>query len=229
MESDAAASDHVAGPTYRTLVSIMLTSLALTEYADSFPHAPPSYPPDKGERIRAFHELRYLAARHEVDLFCFADSQESAENKQALQGICRSVYVEVLKRPTRLLRAAGNFFTGQPLSFGFFHSRKFDAKVRQALCERDYDMIFVYCSSMGHVHSIACSRAARGRFCRRRFPKIQAVCRQIRPDSPLAVCSRGTNRRRRRTIAWAHGSTFVCRDRARRKGASRQRSRRIQG
>ena len=55
------------------------------------------YPPDKGERIRAFHELRYLAERHEVDLFCFADSQESAENKQALQGICRSVYVEVLK------------------------------------------------------------------------------------------------------------------------------------
>jgi sugar transferase (PEP-CTERM/EpsH1 system associated) len=109
------------------------------------------YPPDKGERIRAFHELRYLAERHEVDLFCFADSQTSAENKQALQDICRSIYVEVLKRPSRLLRAAGNFFTGEPLSFGFFHSRKFDAKVRQALCERNYDLIFVYCSSMGHA------------------------------------------------------------------------------
>ncbi len=109
------------------------------------------YPPDKGERIRAFHELRYLAQRHEIDLFCFADSRTSAENKRALQGICRSIYVEVLKRPSRLLRAAGNFFTGRPLSFGFFHSRKFDAKVRQALCERDYDLIFVYCSSMGNA------------------------------------------------------------------------------
>ena len=109
------------------------------------------YPPDKGERIRAFHELRYLAKRHEVDLFCFADSQKSAENKQVLQGICRSIYVEVLKRPIRLLRAAGNFFADRPLSFGFFHSRKLDARVRQALCERDYDLIFVYCSSMGYA------------------------------------------------------------------------------
>jgi sugar transferase (PEP-CTERM/EpsH1 system associated) len=109
------------------------------------------YPPDKGERIRAFHELRYLAERHEVDLFCFADSQESAENRQGLEGICRSIYVEVPKRPIRLLRAAGNFFTGRPLSFGFFRSRKFEARVRQALYERDYDLIFVYCSSMGYA------------------------------------------------------------------------------
>ena len=107
------------------------------------------YPPDKGERIRAFHELRYLATRHEVDLFCFADSQESAGNKKVLEGICRSVYVEVLNKPIRLLRAAGNYFTGRPLSFGFFCSRKLDLKVRQALCDRAYDVIFVYCSSMG--------------------------------------------------------------------------------
>ena len=27
------------------------------------------YPPDKGDKIRAFHQLRAIAARHEVDLF----------------------------------------------------------------------------------------------------------------------------------------------------------------
>ena len=31
------------------------------------------FPPDKGEKIRAFHELKYLAERHTVDLFCLAD------------------------------------------------------------------------------------------------------------------------------------------------------------
>jgi polysaccharide biosynthesis protein PslH len=106
------------------------------------------YPPDKGERIRAFHELRYLAARHDVDLFCFADSPKCADDQEYLRGICRSVYVEVLQRPVRLLKGVGNFVVGRPLSFGYFHSRKFDDKVREALRHRNYDVIFVYCSSM---------------------------------------------------------------------------------
>jgi polysaccharide biosynthesis protein PslH len=106
------------------------------------------YPPDKGERIRAFHELRYLAARHDVDLFCFADSAECADHQQYLRGICRSVYVEVLQRPVRLLQGVGNFLVGRPLSFGYFHSRKFDNKVQEALRSRNYDVIFIYCSSM---------------------------------------------------------------------------------
>jgi len=107
------------------------------------------YPPDKGERIRAFHELRYLAARHEVDLFCFADSQESAENQQFLRTMCRSVYVEVLGKPIRLVQAASNFFAGRPMSFGYFHSSRFDERVREALRRHNYDAVFVYCSSMG--------------------------------------------------------------------------------
>jgi sugar transferase (PEP-CTERM/EpsH1 system associated) len=107
------------------------------------------YPPDKGERIRPFHQLRYLTARHEVDLFCFADSDASAENQRFLREMCRSVHVEVLRKPMRLLHAAGNLFTGRPLSFGFFRSRKFDKKVRQALERCNYDVMFVSCSSMG--------------------------------------------------------------------------------
>ncbi len=107
------------------------------------------YPPDKGERIRAFHELRYLAARHEVDLYCFADSQECAGNQRFLQDMCRSIYVEVPSKPFRFLQAGVNFVTGKPISFGFFHSLRFNKKVRQALSRCNYDAIFVYSSSMG--------------------------------------------------------------------------------
>ena len=107
------------------------------------------YPPDKGERIRAFHEIQYLAAHHDVDLFCFADSHECAENQQFLRGMCRSVHVEVLRKPLRLWHAARNFFTGRPMSFGYFYSRRFDQELLEALHQCNYDVIFVYCSSMG--------------------------------------------------------------------------------
>src|SRR5271165_5499990 len=107
------------------------------------------YPPDKGEKIRAFHELRYLASRHQVDLFCFADSNSEPEDRQFIQGLCRDVYVEVLPKPLRFLGMARSLLAGGPLSFGFFYSRTFAKKVREALTRCKYDLVFVYSSSMG--------------------------------------------------------------------------------
>src|SRR5271157_1348663 len=107
------------------------------------------YPPDKGEKIRAFHELQYLASRHKVDLFCFADSALGSEDQQLLQSMCRAVHVEVLPKPLRFLGMARSLLTGRPVSFGFFYSRIFGEKVREALTRSKYDLIFVYSSSMG--------------------------------------------------------------------------------
>ena len=37
------------------------------------------YPLDKGDKLRAFHQLRYLAGRHEICLFALSDEDVSAE------------------------------------------------------------------------------------------------------------------------------------------------------
>src|SRR5271157_2589947 len=89
------------------------------------------YPPDKGEKIRAFHELQYLASRHKVDLFCFADSALGSEDQQLLQSMCRAVHVEVLPKPLRFLGMARSLLTGRPVSFGFFYSRIFGEKAER--------------------------------------------------------------------------------------------------
>lgn len=107
------------------------------------------YPPDKGERIRAFHELKYLAARHEVDLFCFADSEEDAKYQSACRAMCTSVSVQVLSKSRRLLGAAWAGIHGKSMSSGYFHSPKLADGIRQVLQRKIYDLIFVYCSSMG--------------------------------------------------------------------------------
>jgi len=107
------------------------------------------YPPDKGERIRAFHELEYLGARHDVDLVCLADSDDWLERRSFLLKRCRSVHAEVLRQPSRSLRAAVSLAVGRPMSFGFFYSPALAATVRELLHDRKHDLIFVYSSSMG--------------------------------------------------------------------------------
>jgi sugar transferase (PEP-CTERM/EpsH1 system associated) len=106
------------------------------------------YPPDKGEKIRAFQELKFLGARHTVDLYCFADTEAEASQQKALTSYCRRIYVEARSRTRIAAGAARSLFRGEPLSCGFFFSHKFQAEVLGALATETYDVIFIYCSSM---------------------------------------------------------------------------------
>jgi len=106
------------------------------------------YPPNKGEKIRAFHQLRAIGARHEVDLFTLADQPEDMAYRSVLAQYCRRVTVSRLSPTVARLRALSSFFTRTPLTLPYFYSAELAAEVRKALLERSYDRIFVYCSSM---------------------------------------------------------------------------------
>ena len=51
------------------------------------------YPPDKGDKIRAFHQLRAIAARHEVDVFTLADEATDLTHRTALAAHCHRLTV----------------------------------------------------------------------------------------------------------------------------------------
>jgi sugar transferase (PEP-CTERM/EpsH1 system associated) len=106
------------------------------------------YPPNKGEKIRAFHELRFLGTRHTVDLLCFADSDTEAGHQEVLKSFCRHIYVEIRSWTRIAAGAARSLLHGEPLSCGCFFSTKFQAEVRRTLAMGSYDVIFIFCSSM---------------------------------------------------------------------------------
>ena len=51
------------------------------------------YPPDKGDKIRSYHQVRYLSERHRVALVCFADDLRDLRHADALREFCSSVDV----------------------------------------------------------------------------------------------------------------------------------------
>ena len=59
------------------------------------------YPPDKGDRIRAFHLLRWLSERAAVHLACLADEPVGEGVAAALGRYCQRVAVVRLGRWTR--------------------------------------------------------------------------------------------------------------------------------
>ncbi len=107
------------------------------------------YPPNKGDKIRSYHELRALVERgHEVHLLAFADDLNDLSHQVDLARSCASVEIVPLHARWAKLRALGNLVTRRPLSLGYFASRKMRRLVKRAVAEHDFDAVFVYSSTM---------------------------------------------------------------------------------
>lgn len=114
------------------------------------------YPPDKGERIRAFHQLDFLARAHEIHLACLIDERTSTEHVESLRRAFASV--EVVRRDIRIarLKAALGAFLGKPLSRAAFHSRRLEKAILRKLRSEKIDCVLVFSAAMAqHVRDVS--------------------------------------------------------------------------
>jgi sugar transferase (PEP-CTERM/EpsH1 system associated) len=77
------------------------------------------YPPDKGDRIRAYHLIRHLSRRAHVHLACLADEPVPDESLQALESLCARVHVVQLGS-SRWARALSSLARGGTVTAGAF-------------------------------------------------------------------------------------------------------------
>jgi sugar transferase (PEP-CTERM/EpsH1 system associated) len=104
------------------------------------------YPPDKGDKIRAFHQIRALARRHRVHLLTLADGP--VPDLTPLQALCQRVEVFSVHRAAAFVRSAFGLFSPRPLTLSFFHSAELHARVRELAAQESFDAVVVYSSSM---------------------------------------------------------------------------------
>ncbi len=51
------------------------------------------YPVEKGDKLRAYHQLRCLSAKHEIHLITLNDEKLDPDAEYELKKFCRSVHV----------------------------------------------------------------------------------------------------------------------------------------
>jgi sugar transferase (PEP-CTERM/EpsH1 system associated) len=102
------------------------------------------YPLDKGDKLRAFHQLHYLAGRHEICLFATTDEDVTAEADAAVRPLCRGgLHVHRLHRPGIAANMARALATGRPLQVGYFYDAQAQRAVDKLL--REFRPDHVYC------------------------------------------------------------------------------------
>jgi sugar transferase (PEP-CTERM/EpsH1 system associated) len=82
------------------------------------------YPPDKGDRIRNYHLLRFLAQHAQVHLATLADESVSDSTIEALEHLCQRVAIVPIGCWTRRAQMASSLLTGRTASEGAFASAR---------------------------------------------------------------------------------------------------------
>lgn len=105
------------------------------------------YPPDRGDKIRGFHILKYLSARKRVHLIAFADDTRDLAGKSGLARITGNRSI-IWRSKSRLQAAIEALLARKPISLTAFDSRSLRGEVKAALARHAIDTIYVFSSQM---------------------------------------------------------------------------------
>ncbi|MBN2021543.1 MAG: TIGR03087 family PEP-CTERM/XrtA system glycosyltransferase [Pirellulales bacterium] len=119
------------------------------------------HPPNRGDRIRSFHMVRFLAERADVHLAFLTDAPAPPASLAVLGGLCRRVAAAPLGRRARWFHAARSGAAGRTATEGLFRSARLDKIVRGWSRETRFDAVVVFCSSMMQYAGPALQTGAR--------------------------------------------------------------------
>lgn len=102
------------------------------------------FPPDRGDKIVTFHEIRHLSQKHEVHVFCLADGDRDLANLPALRDYAASVTAISVTRLRSRLRSLLALVVGRPLSVAAFDVAALHQAILRKYDEVPPDLIIVF-------------------------------------------------------------------------------------
>ena len=106
------------------------------------------YPPNKGDKVRSFHLLKHLAARHDVYLGTFVDDPDDIQHLPTVQAFCAGMSAVPLNPMSARLRSLSALLTGEPLSLAYYRSETLKDWVAEVRGKCPIDATVVFSSAM---------------------------------------------------------------------------------
>ena len=102
------------------------------------------YPLEKGDKLRAFNQIRQFAKRNEIILCALNDNPKVSEQEafRALQPYCQSINFIKITKSQILLGLVRAFFKGLPLQCGYFYIRKAAKKVDTLIAKHKPEILY---------------------------------------------------------------------------------------
>ena len=80
------------------------------------------YPLEKGDKLRAYHQIVELSKRHDIYLFCVSHMKVTPESIEALRPYCKDIRVLRLNKVMCAINIVRNWFSSKSLQMGYWNT-----------------------------------------------------------------------------------------------------------
>jgi len=104
------------------------------------------YPPDKGERVRAFHEIKALAQHYRITLAAPVHGRDDGAAARGLEPWCERIVLAPASGAVGLMRGAWRLMSGRSVTEGFFCAARMARLLADEARREPFDLVFAYSS-----------------------------------------------------------------------------------
>ncbi len=90
------------------------------------------YPLEKGDKLRAYNQIKQLSSKHEIHLCALSDIKVQSKHIKALEPYCKSVTIFNLSKISILFNLFLALFNGNPFQVGYFYNSGIHKKIKKA-------------------------------------------------------------------------------------------------
>lgn len=101
------------------------------------------YPTEKGDKLRAFNQIRQLSRNHEIILCALNDSVIHEDALEVLSRYAKAVHIIPINKPVILMNLIKAVFSDKPLQVGYFYNTRTAKKIRELI--RTYNPDHIFC------------------------------------------------------------------------------------
>jgi len=106
------------------------------------------YPPNKGDKVRSYHLLKHLAARHRVFLGTFIDDPQDEAYVDKLPEFCADMHIARISPRTAKIRSLTGLLSNEALTLPYYRNAGLQEWVTRTLREQQIDAAVIFSSAM---------------------------------------------------------------------------------
>lgn len=117
------------------------------------------YPPNKGDKIRSYHLLKYLAQHYHIHLGTFIDDPHDWQYVDTVNKLCRETHFSTLNPRMARLRSLSALIMNRPLTLDYYRDNGLHEWVKQVIHTQSIKHVLIFSSAMAqYITSIQQAR-----------------------------------------------------------------------
>jgi sugar transferase (PEP-CTERM/EpsH1 system associated) len=106
------------------------------------------YPPDRGEKIRAWHLIKHLAQSYRIFCGCLVDDDRDWQYRRDLDAICCKTGCFPINRKWQKIRAISRMRPNRPLMLDYYSQPDLHRWIKTVVDEYPIEAVYVYTTAM---------------------------------------------------------------------------------